>query len=99
NITSRNGQSVSLHRPGAFVSVARGGGFSSPGFVSSQTLAFYNSLFEAKPGQTGGRSGPVTKSVIEAQLSRRNLNGPTYGGPTTCFDPPGPRYMQMCTTF
>jgi hypothetical protein len=98
-ITSRNGQSVSLYRPGATVNVGRGGGFSSPGFVSSQTLAFYNSFFEAKPGQTGGRSGPVTQSIIEAQLSRRNLNGPTYGGPTTCFNPPTPSYMQTCTTF
>ncbi|MGP0095373.1 MAG: FecR domain-containing protein [Xanthobacteraceae bacterium] len=103
-ITARDGTPVSLYRPGAFVNVGRGGAASSPGFASAQMLAAYNSAFEAKPGQTGGRRDRLTRRQVDALLAH-NVTGSitprtlAYGGPTTCHDPSAPRYMQVCTTF
>jgi hypothetical protein len=103
-ITARDGTPVSLYRPGAFVNVGRGGAASSPGFASAQMLAAYNSAFEAKPGQSGGRRGRLTWRQVDTLLLAHNVTGSIsprsiYGGPTTCHDPPAPRYMQICTTF
>jgi hypothetical protein len=101
--TTRDGTAVSLVRPGALFKF-NGRGASAQGFASSRTLAAYNSFFEAKPWQTGGLPNRLTQSQVDRQLTARNVTGAispgtVYGGPTTCYDPPAPRYKQICTTF
>jgi hypothetical protein len=109
-ITSGNGGPLNLYRPGTFVNLGPGGP-SPPQFATQQQIAFYNALFQAKPGQTGGTGGGVTSTAVNGQLGLHDVTGsitPTFWAvqsptattsPTECNNPSSPIYMAICTTF
>jgi hypothetical protein len=68
------GGPAALYRPGYMLDVSRGG-TSSAAPVTSNTLASYNTAFEAKRGQHGGRHGRVTAAMVAALADRHNVTG------------------------
>ncbi len=109
-ITGKNGGPFELYRPNMFVNLGPGGSL-TPQFVTQQMIAFYNALFQAKPGQTGGTGGRVTSTAVNGLLALYDVTGtitPTFWAvqsptatstPTECNDPSSPIFMSVCTTF
>ncbi len=69
------GGQAALYRPGYMLDVSRAGGADSAVPTSSRLLASYNSEFQAKRGQRGGRRGRLSARYVEALANAYNVTG------------------------
>jgi hypothetical protein len=109
NITGKNGIQLDLLRPGSYVNLGPVGSL-TPQFVTQQVLGYYNAMFQAKPGQTGGTGG-VSQSSVNDQIAIYNVTGSvitsfwavqsptTTSLPSQCNDPSSQLFSLVCTLF